>query len=183
MRKILILLSLFSLILVASDTPSVQKSEAAENDETLLARFLQTPGTRCTRLTYSPRTSAKRVSSADTGLAMPGTRCSRLTSGPRKGKMLPNTGPKVGLSASTAYIGINAPAEVKLRAIACDPDDDTVLYTYTATAGRIEGDGSDVVWNLAGVGRPGEYIVTVEVDDGCGCVSFTSTQVTVGSAP
>ena len=95
--------------------------------------------------------------------------------------MLPNTPPRVGLSASTAYLSPNTGGEVKLKAIACDLEDENVLYTYTVTGGRIAGGGvlkPEAIWNLSGV-SPGEYTVTVEVDDGCGCVSFTGTQVTV----
>jgi len=67
---------------------------------------------------------------------------------------------------------------VQLSANATDPDGDTLLYTYTTTGGRVTGDGANVSWDLAGV-QPGTYTATVEVDDGCGCVAFSSTTVTV----
>jgi hypothetical protein len=67
---------------------------------------------------------------------------------------------------------------VQLAANATDPDGDTLLYTYTTTGGRVTGDGANVSWDLAGV-QPGTYTATVEVDDGCGCVAFSSTTVTV----
>jgi len=110
---------------------------------------------------------------------MPGTLCTRISSGGRPGTILPNTPPKVGLATSTAYIATNANAQVNLKAIACDPDGDNVLYTYTVTGGRITGDGPSAVWNLSGVTRPATYTVSVEVDDGCGCISFDSTEVTL----
>jgi len=110
---------------------------------------------------------------------MPGTRCTRLSSGGRPGSILPTPPPKIGLAASTAYIATNANAQVNLKAIACDPDGDNVLYTYTVTGGRITGDGMSAVWNLSGVTRPATYTVSVEVDDGCGCISFDSTEVTL----
>ena len=44
---------------------------------------------------------------------------------------------------------------------------------------ELRGDGAAAVWSLGGVG-PGTYTVTVEVDDGCGCMSFSSRDVTVG---
>jgi hypothetical protein len=53
-----------------------------------------------------------------------------------------------------------------------------LLYTYSTTGGRITGDGANVSWDLTGV-QPGTYPSTVEVDDGCGCVAFSSTTVTV----
>jgi len=68
--------------------------------------------------------------------------------------------------------------QVQLAATASDPDGDTLLYTWTVTGGRVTGDGPNVTWDLAGV-SPGTYTANVEVDDGCGCVAFTSTAVTV----
>src|ERR671926_1889244 len=55
--------------------------------------------------------------------------------------------------------------EVKLAAEAADPDRDTLLYTYTAAAGRLTADGPGATLDLTGV-APGTYTVTVEVDDG-----------------
>jgi len=69
---------------------------------------------------------------------------------------------------------------VGLTANATDPDGDTLLYTYTVSGGRVTGEGANVSWDLSGVG-PGKYTATVEVDDGCGCISFSSTEVTIGS--
>ncbi|HEY6231676.1 MAG TPA: hypothetical protein VIW64_10450 [Pyrinomonadaceae bacterium] len=92
---------------------------------------------------------------------------------------MPNTAPKVGLAASTAYIAANADSQVKLKTIACDAENDTLLYTYSSTGGRITGDGAEAVLNLSGVARPGTYTVSVEVDDGCGCISFESASVTL----
>src|SRR5207244_6476779 len=67
---------------------------------------------------------------------------------------------------------------VSLTTVATDPDGDTLLYTYSTTGGRISGDGPNVTWDLSGV-APGTYTSTVEVDDGCGCIAFSSTTVTV----
>jgi hypothetical protein len=142
----------------------------------------QAPGTRCTRLTYGPREKKKKSNArttGDGGMEMFGSRCTRLSAGGRPGTILPNTPPKVGLAASTAYIAANADANVKFKAIACDADNDNVLYTYTATGGRITGDGAEAVWNLSGVTRPATYTVSVEVDDGCGCIAYDSSQVTL----
>jgi hypothetical protein len=111
----------------------------------------------------------------------------------RAPEILPNQPPTVNLAASSATVTKAAncqagfgpnPActpssdQVQLTANASDPDGDTLLYTYSTTGGQITGDGPNVSWNLAGV-TPGTYTATVEVDDGCGCVSFSSTTVTV----
>ncbi|MBV9928746.1 MAG: hypothetical protein JOZ96_27270, partial [Acidobacteria bacterium] len=67
---------------------------------------------------------------------------------------------------------------VQLSAQATDIEGDTLLYTYSTTGGRITGDGPNATLDLSGV-APGTYTVTVEVDDGCGCIAFSSTTVTV----
>jgi hypothetical protein len=111
----------------------------------------------------------------------------------RAPEILPNQAPVVNLTASSSTVTKAAncqagfgpnPActptsdQIQLTANASDPDGDTLLYTYSTTGGQITGDGPNVTWNLAGV-TPGTYTATVEVDDGCGCVSFSSTTVTV----
>ncbi|MGI8654026.1 MAG: hypothetical protein ACR2LC_02265 [Pyrinomonadaceae bacterium] len=75
-----------------------------------------------------------------------------------------------------------ANSQVQLTTSASDPDGDTLLYTYSVTGGRIVGEGPNVNWDLSGV-QPGTYTSTVEVDDGCGCVAFSSTTVNVTECP
>jgi hypothetical protein len=111
----------------------------------------------------------------------------------RAPSILPNQPPTVSLAASNSTITLGCPPgtsnpncrasdsqTVQLTATATDPDGDTLLYTYTTTGGRITGEGPNVSWDLTGV-TPGTYTASVEVDDGCGCISFSSTQVTVDS--
>ena len=106
--------------------------------------------------------------------------------------VLPNQPPVISsFTASTAtitlpcregYTSSNCPTTantgVTLTTTASDPDGDTLLYTYTVTGGKISGDGPNVSWDLSGVG-PGTYTASVEVDDGCGCITMSSTTVTV----
>ncbi|HEV3469115.1 MAG TPA: hypothetical protein VG148_07320 [Pyrinomonadaceae bacterium] len=107
--------------------------------------------------------------------------------------IFPNQPPTVTLSAASTRVVLPAvctgdqqpdpactptAASVALSAMATDPDGDTLLYTYSTTGGRVTGDGPNATLDLTGV-EPGTYTVTVEVDDGCGCVAFTSTTVTV----
>ncbi len=110
----------------------------------------------------------------------------------RAPEYLPNQAPTVTLSASSTSIilpcppgrlprcdpGPSASQQVQLTANATDPDGDTLLYTYNVSGGRITGEGPNVTWDLTGV-QPGTYTANVEVDDGCGCISFASVTVTV----
>jgi len=111
---------------------------------------------------------------------------------PRAPEYLPNQAPTVTLSASSTNIvlpcppgqtpqcdpGPSASQQVQLTANATDPDGDTLLYSYNVSGGRITGEGPNVTWDLTGV-QPGTYTANVEVDDGCGCISFSSVSVTV----
>ncbi|MEO6393228.1 MAG: Ig-like domain-containing protein [Pyrinomonadaceae bacterium] len=104
--------------------------------------------------------------------------------------VLPNRAPTVSLGTSSGTVTLPCPPEqiqgascpvsqsVQLTANASDPDGDTLLYTYSATGGRIVGDGANVTWDLSGA-QPGTYTTTVEVNDGCGCISFDSKTVEV----
>ena len=67
---------------------------------------------------------------------------------------------------------------VALRANASDPDGDTLLYSWQSTGGRIVGDGATTSFDTAGL-APGDYTVTVQVDDGCGCVAFDTKTIRV----
>jgi hypothetical protein len=68
--------------------------------------------------------------------------------------------------------------KIKLSANATDPDNEVLLYTWSTTGGRISGQGANVTLDLTGV-APGSYTVTLEVDDGRGCIAFTSMTLTV----
>jgi outer membrane protein OmpA-like peptidoglycan-associated protein len=111
----------------------------------------------------------------------------------RKEPILPNQPPTVALgvggvsqgqsdllreSASTVCAG----DRVALNATASDPDGDTLLYSWNATGGRIVGDGASTSFDTTGL-APGEYTITVQVDDGCGCVAFDSKTIRVTNCP
>lgn len=117
-----------------------------------------------------------------------GRRNSRATPPP------PNRAPEVRLEASANTVivnrcspgqtpGGNCPAAgtaagVTLNSNASDPDGDTLLYTYNVTGGSIQGSGGSVNWDLSNA-APGTYSVTVQVDDGHGCVTTQSKDITV----
>jgi len=69
---------------------------------------------------------------------------------------------------------------VLVRADASDPDNDPLTYTWTAAAGTIEGNGSQVHWNPAGA-AVGAYSITVRVDDGRGGTVSCVAQVLVAA--
>jgi hypothetical protein len=114
----------------------------------------------------------------------------------REPDVLPNQAPVISsFAASTSTITMPCPPDthsssgscpttattsVGLTTTATDPDGDTLLYTYSTTGGRITGDGANVTWDLSGL-APGTYTASVEVDDGCGCISFSSTTVTIAN--
>ncbi len=103
----------------------------------------------------------------------------------------PNQAPTVSLSSSSASIATPCPPgqssesctpsaswQVQLTADARDPDNDTLLYTWTVTGGKITGEGRTVTWDLTGA-NAGTYTATVEVNDGNGHVVPASTTVTI----
>jgi len=78
-----------------------------------------------------------------------------------------NRPPTASCSADPAPIVSGSGNTVLVRAEASDPDNDPLTYTWTTTAGTIDGSGPEVHWNPAGV-APGAYSVTAHVDDGRG---------------
>lgn len=102
--------------------------------------------------------------------------------------VLPNQPPTVTVTANPTTVtlcprdpSLQNPAngQVQITTTASDPDGDTLLYTYTTTAGRIIGEGPNVTLDLTGVAPGTNVTVTSEVDDGCGCVAFNTTNVNV----
>jgi hypothetical protein len=115
----------------------------------------------------------------------------------REPSILPNQPPTASLAASATTITMpcrpgthstsgscpaTANTTVGLTTTASDPDGDTLLYTYTVTGGRITGEGASVSWDLSGA-APGTYTASVEVDDGCGCITSSTTTVTIADCP
>ena len=94
----------------------------------------------------------------------------------------PNHPPTATCSADPAKIVSGAGKTALLRADASDPDNDPLTYTWTTTAGTIDGSGAEVHWNPAGV-APGTYSVAVRVDDGRGGTTDCRAELTVEAAP
>ena len=135
------------------------------------------PTTRCTHLLW--KEMEKQLKHSPTS-----GRCRR--SRPRSGVVLVNTPPKIQLNASADRVKLpcsNSTADCKagsqlvtLKTNATDDEADTLLFTYSTTGGRVTGDGAEAQWDLRGL-EAATYMGTVEVDDGCGCIAFTSVQV------
>lgn len=113
----------------------------------------------------------------------------------REPAILPNQPPTASLAASASTITLPCPpgthsaggacpaaatSSVNLTTTASDPDGDTLLYSYTVTGGRVTGEGANVAWDLSGM-SPGTYTASVDVDDGCGCITSSTTTVTIAS--
>jgi len=69
---------------------------------------------------------------------------------------------------------------VDLTANATDPDNDTLLFTWSVTGGKLTGEGRGVVWDLSGA-QAGTYTATVDVNDGNAHTANGSTTVTIAA--
>jgi hypothetical protein len=105
----------------------------------------------------------------------------------------PNMPPTVSVSASYATITLPCPEgevsescspsasrSVDLTASATDPDNDTLLYTWSVTGGKLTGEGRGVSWDLSGA-NAGTYTASVEVNDGNAHTARASTTVTIAN--
>ncbi len=99
------------------------------------------------------------------------------------------TPPNLSLVAEPAVItvcpseGAAAPAVVHLDARVSSSS--PIRYRWTASGGRIDGDGPTVTWDVSGL-QPGYYKAYVDIDTGSGdaaCQAFTSTTVLVNRCP
>ncbi|HVF55744.1 MAG TPA: hypothetical protein VM934_06315 [Pyrinomonadaceae bacterium] len=76
---------------------------------------------------------------------------------------------------------------VRLKANGFSPDGNPLRYRWTVSGGRLEGDGTEVVWDLTGA-QPGVYSANVTLESGPTggdplCTAFTSTKVVVRNCP
>jgi hypothetical protein len=66
-------------------------------------------------------------------------------------------------------------AKILITTSAEDKENDVVTYAYTVGAGKIVGQGVNVIWDLSGV-PTGDYTITAGVNDGCGVCGTTLTK-------
>ncbi len=85
----------------------------------------------------------------------------------------------------TACEDDKAPSVVALNAQATSPNGNPIDYRWTASSGRIEGDGANVSWDLTGA-RPGFHRAFLAIDTSSGdeaCEAFSSIAVLVKCPP
>lgn len=97
--------------------------------------------------------------------------------------------PTLSLAANPTNIQVcedgGTPPVVNLDARAISPGGYPIRYSWRASAGRIQGDGANVSWNLAGA-APGYHRAFVDIDTGSGdelCQAFSSVTVLVNRCP
>ena len=96
--------------------------------------------------------------------------------------------PTVSLTPDTMLV-TNCPrdraegeGQVRLNAAGRSPEGLPLRYRWSASGGRIVGEGPVVTWDLQGA-APGVYTATVEADSGPGCLAFSSATVRVRECP
>ncbi len=75
----------------------------------------------------------------------------------------PNRPPTIACTADRT--SVTAGDTVVITAVASDPDNDPLTFTWNASGGRIEGSGTSVKLQTAGL-SPGSYSIAGHVDDG-----------------
>jgi outer membrane protein OmpA-like peptidoglycan-associated protein len=93
-----------------------------------------------------------------------------------------NHPPVSSCSADKSSVFAESGEMVGVRAVASDPDNDTLSYSWTASGGSVDGSGASVRWNSAGA-RPGVYTVTATVNDGKGGTASCAVDVRVDPKP
>jgi outer membrane protein OmpA-like peptidoglycan-associated protein len=75
----------------------------------------------------------------------------------------PHRPPTMSCSADHGTVTVGQPVEI--TAIASDPDNDPLTFTWNATGGKVESSGSSVEFQTADL-APGTYVITGHVDNG-----------------
>ncbi len=93
-----------------------------------------------------------------------------------------NQSPTASCSADKSMVYLESGDMVAVSAAASDPDNDPLTYTWSASGGRVDGNGPQVRWLSAGTAA-GNYTVTLHVDDGRGGAASCSTDIRVEPKP
>jgi len=90
--------------------------------------------------------------------------------------------PVASCSANPTMVYAGSGDVVMVRADASSPDNVPLNYAWTATGGTVDGTGSQVRWNSAGLAL-GTYSISARVDDGRGGTTSCSAEVRVAQRP
>jgi hypothetical protein len=103
-----------------------------------------------------------------------------------------NQPPTITLDSDAQVVTLCPDAEsisnprVHLRAHGVSPEGKPLRYKWTVSGGHLDGDGTDVVWDLSDA-QPGVYSAAVTIESGPVdnplCTAFTSTKVVVRTCP
>lgn len=70
-------------------------------------------------------------------------------------------------------------SKITVSTIAVDLENEVLTYFYKVSAGKIVGQGANIVWDLSDV-KAGTYTITAAADDGCGlCGRYITKTITV----
>ena len=93
-----------------------------------------------------------------------------------------NRSPVASCSADKSMVYLDSGDTAAVTATASDPDNDPLTYTWTASGGRVDGNGPQVRWLSAGA-TAGTYNISLHVDDGRGGSATCSADVRVEPRP
>jgi len=93
-----------------------------------------------------------------------------------------NRQPVATCSVNPAAIITGSTDPVNITATASDPDGDTLVYSWSASGGMVQGAGAQVRWLPGGAG-PGNYRVSVTVSDNRGGTAACTADVRVDPRP
>lgn len=94
----------------------------------------------------------------------------------------PKHPPVAACSVNPPSIYAGSGDTVAVHVDASSPDNVPLTYSYTATAGTVDGTGPDARWNSTGV-AVGSYTVNVKVDDGRGQTASCAADIKVEERP
>lgn len=110
----------------------------------------------------------------------PGTACCAITAPAPPTTPPPPPGNRPPTVTCEAERSTVAPGEtVGLRAVASDPDRDSLSYSWTSGGGRITGSGASVSLDTSGVTPPANITATVRVSDGRGASAEATCPVRI----
>ena len=92
----------------------------------------------------------------------------------------PNRPPTISCSADRNTVTVGDPVEI--TAVASDPDNDPLTFSWSASGGRVEGAGTSVRFHTRDV-SPGAYTITGHVDDGRSGTADCTLNIDVQAPP